>query len=104
MVYFLFLIPIRRNIEGMWSNNTGYAKMEGGFKILEVLKILNVHENNFIDPNMFFKIQTCKITRGHDFTIEKGQNRLDLRKHYFSQRTVNELSAYCVHSSSYRLM
>ena len=29
-VYFIFLIPIRRNIEGIWSNNTGYAKIEGG--------------------------------------------------------------------------
>ena len=33
----------------------------------------------------------------------KGQSRLDVRKYYFSQRTVNEwnkLSADCVHSSS----
>ena len=80
----------------MWSNNTGDAKIEGG-----VFKILNGHEN--IDPNIFFKIMTGKITRGHDFTLVKGQNRLDFRKYSFSQRTVNEwnkLSADCVHSSS----
>ena len=38
-----------------------------------------------------------------DLALVKGQNRLDLRKYYFSQRTVNEwnkLSADCVHSSS----
>ena len=49
------------------------------------------------------KIKTGKITRGHDFTLVKGQNRLDFRKYCFSQRTVNEwnkLSADCVHSSS----
>ena len=64
---------------------------------IEVFKILNVHEN--IDPNIFFKIKTGKITRGHDFTLVKGQNRLDFRKYSFSQRTVNEwntLSADCV--------
>ena len=52
---------------------------------------------------LFFKIKTGKITRGHDFTLVKGQNRLDFRKYSFSQRTVNEwnkLSADCVHSSS----
>ena len=30
-----------------------------------------------IDPNIFLKIKTGKITRGHDFTLVKGQNRLD---------------------------
>ena len=68
---------------------------------IEVFKILNDHEN--IDPNIFFKIKTGKITRGHDFTLVKEQNRLDFRKYSFSQRTVNEwnkLSADCVHSSS----
>ena len=68
---------------------------------IEVFKILNGHEN--IDPNIFFNIKTGQITRGHDFTLVKGQNRLDFRKYSFSQRTVNEwnkLSADCVHSSS----
>ena len=34
---------------------------------IEVFKILNGHEN--IDPNIFFKIKTGKITRGHDVTL-----------------------------------
>ena len=83
----------------MWSNNTGDAKIEGDQ--IEVDKILNGQEN--IDPNIFVKIKTGKITRGHDFKLLKGQNRFDFRKYSFSQRTVNEwnkLSADCVHSSS----
>ena len=48
----------------------------GGGNQIEVLKIVNGHTN--IDPNIYFKIKTCKITRGHDFTLEKGQHRLDL--------------------------
>ena len=66
-----------------------------------VFKISNGHEN--IDPNICFKIKTGKRTRGHDLTLVKGQNRLDVRKYSFSQRTVNEwnkLPADCVHSSS----
>ena len=64
----------------MWSNNTGDAKIGGGGQI-EVFKMLNGHEN--IDPNIFLKIKTGKVTGGHDFTLVKGQNRLDFRK-YFS--------------------
>ena len=68
---------------------------------IEVLKILNDHEN--IVPNILFKIMTGKRTRGHDFTLVKGQSRLGVRKYSFShQRTVNEcikLSADCVHSN-----
>ena len=73
----------------------------GGGGQIEVFKILNGHEK--IDPNIFVKIKTDKITRGHDFTLVKGQNRLDFRKYSFSQRSVNEwnkLSPDCVRSSS----
>ncbi len=61
---------------------------------IEVFKILNGHEN--IDPNIFFKIKTGKLTRGHDFTLVKGQNRLDFGKYSFSQRTVNCLLIACI--------
>ena len=83
----------------MWSNNIADAKFIMKIKgdQTEVFKILNGHEN--IDPNIFL---TSKITRGHDFTLEKEQSRLDVRKYSFSQRS-NEwikLSVDCVHSSS----
>ena len=38
-------------------------------------------------------------TRGHEVKLIKDQCRLDIRKHSFSQRTINEwnkLSTYCV--------
>ena len=88
----------------MWSNNTGDAKIEGGSHI-EVFKILNGQEN--IDNNIFLKIKTGKITRGHDFSLAKGQSRLDFRKYSFSQRTVNEwnkLSADYVYTSSVNMI
>ena len=48
-------------------------------------------------------MKESKITRGHNFTLVKKQNRLDVRKFSFSQRTINiwnRLSAECVHASS----
>ena len=51
---------------------------------------------------LYFTIKTGKRTRGHYFTLEKGQSSLDVRKYSFSQGTINELnkvSADCVHSS-----
>ena len=47
---------------------------------------------------------TGKITRGHEFTLVKGRNRLDVRKYCLPQRTGNEwnqlLSTDCMQSSS----
>ena len=57
---------------------------------IEAFKILNGHENT--DPNIFFKIKTGNITREHDFTLEKGQSRLNVRKYSFYQSTVNSSS------------
>ena len=62
---------------------------ECGLTTLEMRRLrgsnryLNGHEN--IDPNIFFKMKTGKITRGHDFTLVKGQSRLDFRKYSFSR-------------------
>ena len=42
---------LRRNIEGMCSNNTGDAN-------IEVFKISNGQEN--IEPNIFFQVKTGK--------------------------------------------
>ena len=64
---------------------------------IEVFKILNGYEN--IDRNMFFSLKKDSRTRGHEVKLVKDQCRLDIRKHSFSQRTINEwnkLSTDCV--------
>ena len=55
---------------------------ECGLKTLKMQRlrgdqILNGHEK--IDPNIIVKINTGKRSRGHDFTLVKGQSRLDVR-------------------------
>ena len=68
---------------------------------VEVFKILNGYEN--IDRNMFFSLKKDSRTRGHEVKLVKDQCRLDIRKHSFSQRTINEwnkLSTDCVTASS----
>ena len=68
---------------------------------IEVFKILNGYEN--IDRNMFFSLNKDSRTRGHEVKLVKDQCRLDIRKHLFSQRTINEwnkLSTDCVTASS----
>ena len=64
-------------------------------------KILNGYEN--IDRNMFFSLKKDSRTRGHEVKLVKDQCRLDIRKHSFSQRTINEwnkLSTDCITASS----
>ena len=58
----------------MWTENTRNAKIKGNQ--IEVFKILNGYEN--LDYNFFFKIKESKITRGHNYTLVKKQNRLDV--------------------------
>ena len=68
---------------------------------IEVFKILNGYEN--IDRNMFFSLKKDSRTRGHEVKLVKDHCRLDIRKHSFSQRTINEwnkLSTDCVTASS----
>ena len=68
---------------------------------IEVFKILNGYE--IIDRNMFFSFKKDSRTRGHEVKLVKDQCRLDIRKHSFSQRTINEwnkLSTDCVTASS----
>ena len=68
---------------------------------IEVFKILNGYEN--IDRNMFFSLKKDSRIRGHEVKLVKDQCRLDIRKHSFSQRTINEwnkLSTDCVTASS----
>ena len=51
--------------------------------------------------------ETGKTNRGHDFTLVKGQSRLDVRKYSFSQKTAKECykwSADCGNSSSLRCL
>ena len=67
----------------------------------ELFKILNGYEN--IDRTMFFSLKKDSRTRGHEVKLVKDQCRLDIRKHSFSQRTVNEwnkLTTDCVTASS----
>ena len=72
---------------------------------IEVFKILNGYEN--IDRNMFFSLKKDSRTRGHEVKLVKDQCRLDIRKHSFSQRTINEwnkLSTDCVTASSVNML
>ena len=80
-----------------WPGTDSSPKTAGS----QSVKILNGYEN--IDSNIFFEIKESKITRGHNYTLVKKQSRLDVRKYYFSQRTINvwnNLSTDCVQASS----
>ena len=41
------------------------------------------------DRNMFFSLKKDSRTRGHEVKLVKDQCRLEIRKHSFSQRTIN---------------
>ena len=67
----------------------------------EIVKILNGYEN--IYRNNVFSLKKDNRTRGHEVTLVKDQCRLNIRKHSFSQRTINEwnkLSTDCVTASN----
>ena len=52
---------------------------------------------------MFFSLKNDSRNGGHEVTLVKDQCRLDIRKYFFSQRTINEwnkLSMDCITASS----
>ena len=71
------------------------------FRLVFLVMVETQRQN--IDRNMFFSLKKDSRTRGHEVKLVKDQCRLDIRKHSFSQRTINEwnkLSTDCVTASS----
>ena len=56
--------------------------------MVEVFKIMNGIDKS--DKDQLFTVQSESRTRGHTQKLIKKQFRLDLRKHFFSQRVVDE--------------
>ena len=56
--------------------------------MVEVFKIINGIDKSDIDQ--LFSVQSESRSRGHSQKLFKEQFRLDLRKHFFSQRVVDE--------------
>ena len=66
-----------------------------------MFKIVNGYED--VDRNMFFQLKESSRTRVHKAALVKEQCRLNMRKHSFLQRVINEwnkLPNDCVNASS----
>src|ERR1043165_4397869 len=59
--------------------------------LIEVFKMIKSF--NKAEYRTFFTIVQNSRTRGHGFKFVKNRSRLDIRKHFFSQRVVNEWNA-----------
>src|ERR1043165_3770811 len=59
--------------------------------LIEVFKMIK--GLNKAEYKCFFTISQNSRTRGHRFKFVKNRSRLDIRKHFFSQRVVNEWNA-----------
>lgn len=69
--------------------------------MIEVFKIMHGFEG--LKPEKFFKLSDITHTRGHSMKIYKPNTRLEVRKHFFTQRVIDEwnnLPADVVQSSS----
>ena len=56
--------------------------------LIEVFKILRGFSK--VDYRHFFQLVDNSKTRGNKYKLVKSRSRLDIRKHFFSQRVVNE--------------
>ena len=55
--------------------------------LIEVFKIIKGIDK--VDYRNFFELASYSVTRGHRYKIIKVRPRLEIRKHFFSQRVVN---------------
>ena len=56
--------------------------------LIEVFKILKGFSK--VDYKHYFQLVNSSKTRGNKYKLVKSRSRLDIRKHFFSQRVVNE--------------
>jgi hypothetical protein len=56
--------------------------------LIEVFKILKGFDK--VNYKHFFQLAENSKTRGNKYKLSKSRSRLDIRKHFFSQRVVNE--------------
>src|SRR6267154_355803 len=56
--------------------------------LIEVFKLLKGFSK--VDYKHFFQLVDNSKTRGNKYKLVKSRSRLDIRKHFFSQRVVNE--------------
>lgn len=55
--------------------------------LIQVFKLIKGFDR--VDFNNFFTLSNSDKTRGHQYKIVKVRSRLELRRHFFSQRIVN---------------
>jgi len=55
--------------------------------MIEVFKLIKGIDK--IDKNIFFSLADNNRVRGHQYRLLKSHSRLDIRKHYFSNRVIN---------------
>ena len=64
--------------------------------LIEVYKLLTGGEN--IDHTALLQLDdSCYGTRGHKFKLKKYRSRLDIRKHFFSNRVVSHWNSLPSH-------
>jgi hypothetical protein len=79
--------PVRLQALGLYSLEQ--RRLRGD--LIETYKLLHGKEN--IDFQQFFQLANQSGRRGHSLKLYKQQCRLDVRKHFFSQRVVNTWNA-----------
>jgi len=59
--------------------------------MIEVFKMVKGIDK--VDKNIFFAFANNSRVRGHKYKLIKGHSKLDIRKHYFSNRVINDWNA-----------
>ena len=68
----------------LWSL---YCRRQRG-DLIEAFKILNDFTN--VQMGTAFNLNTTQFTRGHSFKLVKSRCNLELRRHFFTNRVVNQ--------------
>ena len=70
-----------------------YCRRQRG-DLIETFKILHNFAN--VDLGAAFTFNTGQPTRGHPFKLMKSRCNLELRKHFFTNRVINQWNSYPV--------
>ena len=74
---------------------TDLISLEDRGDLIQVLKLFKGLDK--IDYKQFFQVDSINRTWGHKYEIIKQRSRLEIRKHFFSQRVVNTWNSLQAH-------
>ena len=86
----IILNKVQRRAENLCSDNIKFESLESRRIRCDLRETFKIYNDNYrLDSRNFFKKSTDMSTRGHEHKLAKSYSRTDIRKHFFTNRVID---------------